>query len=138
MIQRVYGATSERWNGAGWRQRSCLDRLGALITSRPLVAKLSMVWLWRDTGVAVRLAAYAEATFWFALPNLAMFLLIPMMLRAGVSFWISLCVGPIVTAILRLLTRATLARYGFVLWRLQIQIRTLPGFGYCLNSQLSV
>ena len=89
--------------------------LGALVASLPLVAVLSMVWLWRDTGDALRLAAYAQATFWYVLPSLPMFLLIPMMLRAGLSFWISLSIGIIVTAILYLLTRAALARYGFVL-----------------------
>ncbi len=36
------------------------------------------------------MAAHAEATFWFVLPSLPMFMLIPLMLRHGFGFWASL------------------------------------------------
>ena len=78
---------------AGW---------GALIASLPLISILGMIWLWRDTGDPVRLAAHAEATFWFVLPSLPMFLLIPIMLRHGWSFWVALAAGCIVTVVLYL------------------------------------
>ncbi len=70
---------------------------GALIASLPLVSILGMIWLWRDTNDPARLAAHALATFWFVLPSLPMFLLIPLMLRQGVSFWFALFLGCIVT-----------------------------------------
>lgn len=60
--------------------------LGALLASLPLVSVLGMIWLWRDTGDPVRMAAHDQATFWFILPSLPMFLLIPALLRAGASF----------------------------------------------------
>lgn len=66
---------------------------GALIASLPLVSILGMIWLWRDTADTPRLAAHAEATFWFVLPSLPMFLLIPMLLRRGVPFWPALASG---------------------------------------------
>ena len=52
-----------------------------------------MMWLWRDTGDGARLATHAEATFWFVLPSLPMFLLIPALLRRGVGFWPALAAG---------------------------------------------
>ena len=67
--------------------------LGGLIASLPLVSVLGMIWLWRDTGQTERLAAHAEATFWYVLPSLPMFLLIPVLLRSGVNFWIALIAG---------------------------------------------
>ena len=70
---------------------------GALIVSLPLVSILGMMWLWRDTHDAGRLAAHAEATFWFVLPSLPMFLLIPLMLRQGISFWLALVAGCLLT-----------------------------------------
>ncbi len=70
---------------------------GALIVSLPLVSILAMLWLWRDTHDPVRMAAHVEATFWFVLPSMPMFLLIPLMLRQGYSFWVSLSVGCAVT-----------------------------------------
>lgn len=33
------------------------------------------------------LAEHATATFWYVLPSLPMFLLIPMLLKRGVGFW---------------------------------------------------
>ena len=89
--------------------------LGALVASLPIVSALSMIWLWRDTGDVVRLASYAEATFWYVLPSLPMFLLIPVLLRAGISFWVSLSIGIAQTAVLYLLTRTIMARFGLVL-----------------------
>ncbi len=76
---------------AGW---------GALIASLPLVSILGMIWLWRDTQDTTRMASHAEATFWFVLPSLPMFLLIPLLLRAGLGFWTSLILGCMLTMLL--------------------------------------
>jgi hypothetical protein len=67
--------------------------VGALIASLPLVSILGMIWLWRDTADTPRLAAHAEATFWYVLPSLPMFLLVPALLRKGVAFWPALAAG---------------------------------------------
>jgi hypothetical protein len=50
------------------------------------------------------MASHAEATFWFVLPSLPMFLLIPLMLRHGWSFWAALALGSAVTITLYALT----------------------------------
>src|SRR5690349_9558233 len=70
---------------------------GGLLASLPLVSVLGMIWLWRDTGDPVRMAAHAEATFWYVLPSLPMFLLIPLVLRGGWSFWAALLAGCLLT-----------------------------------------
>jgi hypothetical protein len=87
----------------------------ALVASLPLVSVLGMIWLWRDTSDPVRMADHAEATFWYVLPSLPMFLLIPAMLRRGVGFWPSLFAGCAVTVLLYLLTTVLLARAGMKL-----------------------
>jgi hypothetical protein len=75
---------------------------GALIASLPLVSLLGMIWLWRDKPDVPNMAAHVEATFWFVLPSLPMFLAIPWMLRSGVGFWTSLAIGCAVTILLYL------------------------------------
>ncbi len=85
---------------------------GALVASLPLVSVLGMTWLWRDTRDPVRLAAHSEATFWYVLPSLPMFLLIPALLRAGVPFPLALAAGVGLTAALYLLTALVLSRFG--------------------------
>ena len=74
--------------------------IGGLVASLPLVSVLGMMWLWRDTKDPVRMAAHATATFWFVLPSLPMFLLIPALLRRGFAFWPSLALGCVLTIIL--------------------------------------
>ena len=86
--------------------------LGALIVSLPLVSVLSMIWLWRDEGDPVRMAAYVQNTFWYFLPSMPMFLVIPMLLRRGVSFWPSLGIGCLTTMLLYAATAAIMARHG--------------------------
>jgi hypothetical protein len=85
---------------------------GAIIASLPLISILGMIWLWRDTGDSKLLADHAEATFYFVIPSLPMFLLIPWMLRNGHDFWLSLGSGIAVTAIFYLITAMVAARFG--------------------------
>ncbi len=76
--------------------------LGGLIASLPLVSVLGMIWLWRDTADPARLADHATGTFWFVLPSLPMFLLIPILLKRGVAFWPALAAGCALTMLLYL------------------------------------
>ncbi|MET0545700.1 MAG: DUF3147 family protein, partial [Caulobacterales bacterium] len=61
--------------------------LGGLVASLPLVSVLGMVWLWRDKHDVQGMAAHSIGTFWFVLPSLPMFLLLPALLKRGVEFW---------------------------------------------------
>ena len=88
---------------------------GALVASLPLVSLLGMIWLWRDTGDAVRLATHAEATFWYVLPSLPMFLIVPALLRHGIGFWWALVTGCGVTILLYLAIIPVAARFGVTL-----------------------
>jgi hypothetical protein len=85
---------------------------GALIASLPLVSLLGIIWLWRDTKDPSRIADHAFATFWFVLPSLPMFLLVPIMLKRGIPFWPALLVGCVVTVLLYFATTWALPRFG--------------------------
>jgi hypothetical protein len=86
--------------------------LGALIASLPIVSVLAMIWLWRDTQDAERIAAHAESTFWLVLPSLPMFLVLPMLLRSGVQFYIALALSCAMTVVLYFLMIWILKRFG--------------------------
>ena len=75
---------------------------GGLVASLPLVLLLGMIWLRQDTRDPVTRAAHARATFWFVLPSLPMFLLIPVLLERGWSFWAALFAGCMLTIALYL------------------------------------
>lgn len=71
-----------------------------------------MLWLWRDTGDAERLARHSESTFWFVLPSLPMFLILPALLRSGISFYPALAGCCVLTALLYLAMIAVLKSFG--------------------------
>ena len=89
--------------------------LGALIASLPLVSILAMIWLWRDTSDVQRIASHAEATFWFVIPTLPMFLVLPYLLRSGTQFWLALSLSCLLTIGLYVLTMWLLPRLGIQL-----------------------
>lgn len=66
------------------------DKLGALVSSLPLVTVLTLVWLAVEQQPVEKLANHAYYTFWYVLPTLPMFLLLPWLLRAGQPLWLAL------------------------------------------------
>jgi hypothetical protein len=89
--------------------------LGALIASLPLVSVLGMVWLWRDKPDATIMAAHSSATFWYVLPSLPMFLVIPALLGHGLPFWIALGLGCMLTIALYSAMTWAAPRFGLQL-----------------------
>lgn len=89
--------------------------LGGLIASLPLVSLLGILWLWHEAADTESIAQHSEATFWFVLPSLPMFLLLPAMLRHGINFWLALLVGCILTMMLYTATIWLLPKFGIKL-----------------------
>ena len=85
---------------------------GALVVSLPLVSLLGILWLWRDTHDVVRIASHAEATFWYVLPSMPMFLALPYMLRHAVNFWLAMLGACTLTILLYGITVLVAARFG--------------------------
>jgi hypothetical protein len=75
----------------------------ALVASLPLLSILAMLWM-RAEGVAPEAVAdHAEATFWYVLPSLPMFLILPALIRGGWGFPAALLAGCAVTVALYLI-----------------------------------
>ncbi|AQS88813.1 hypothetical protein AA101099_2237 [Neoasaia chiangmaiensis NBRC 101099] len=66
---------------------------GALIASLPLISVLGMIFLWFARPDATNMATHMQATFWYVLPSLPMFLVMPVMLHHGIGFWWTLISG---------------------------------------------
>jgi len=80
-----------------------LPATAAIVASLPLVSVLGMIFLWHQKPDSENMAAHAQATFWYVLPSLPMFLLIPVLLRVGMNFWLALGIGCALTVGLYLL-----------------------------------
>ena len=91
------------------------DRLGALIAAMPLVTVLAMTWMFieleGDTQIE-KIANHAYYTFWYVIPTLPMFLLIPWMLRRSWNYGWSLLAGCLLTMLLFFITAWVMKRFG--------------------------
>lgn len=58
----------------------------AILASIPLTSVLAMIWLYLDTGDVEKVATLANGIFWLVLPSLALFIALPLLLRAGWPF----------------------------------------------------
>ena len=71
--------------------------IGALLASVPLVSVLAMVWLYIDTRDSDKVAALASSVFWLVLPSLALFIALPLMLKQGYNFYLSMGLSILIT-----------------------------------------
>ena len=85
---------------------------GALVVSLPLTSLLAFIWFWQDSRDTETVASLSQSTFWFVLPSLPMFLVLPAMLRAGVGFWPALAASCVLTIALYFTMVWALGRFG--------------------------
>ena len=88
------------------------DRLGALIASLPLVTVMVMIWLHVEQQPGAKISNHAYYTFWYVLPTMPMFLLMPWMMRKGIGFWPSLGAGCLLTFLCFAFAAVVLKRFG--------------------------
>jgi len=88
---------------------------GALVASLPLISILAVIWLWNDTGDTMRVADHLEATFFYVLPSLPMFLVMPALLRADYAFWPALGLSVAMTVMLYGVVVFVASRFGIAL-----------------------
>ncbi len=70
----------------------------ALIASLPLTSLLAFIWLQIEGSQPEKIAELSGQIFWLVIPSLLLFLLLPVLLRNGVGFWVSLGVSAATTA----------------------------------------
>jgi hypothetical protein len=66
---------------------------GSLLVSLPIVSLVSLFWLWSDTRDPAKVRQFCWNVIWLVLPSLALFALVPVLLKRGVAFWPAMIVG---------------------------------------------
>ncbi len=70
----------------------------ALLAALPLVSLLAFVWLHIEGAKPEHIAEISGQIFWLALPSLVLFLLLPLLFKQGIGFWLSLALSILATA----------------------------------------
>ena len=89
--------------------------IGALLASVPLVSVLAMFWLYIDTSDTEKVSELASSVFWLVLPSLALFVTLPILLKYGLNFYLSISISMIVTVLCYWVMIVILNHYGIKL-----------------------
>jgi len=87
-------------------------KMGALISSLPLVTVLVLIWLHVERQDPAKIRDHAYYTFWYVLPTLPMFLLMPWLLSKGTGFWPALAASVLLTFVCFAAAALVLKRFG--------------------------
>jgi len=85
---------------------------GAILASIPLVSVLAMVWLYIDTKDVAKVSDLATSVFWLVIPSLALFVTLPLLLKQGMNFYLSIGISIGVTIGCYFLMVSVLNYYG--------------------------
>ena len=91
------------------------DKMGALIAALPMVTVLAMTWMFfelKGETQTEKIANHAWYTFWYVIPTLPMFLLMPWMLRKGIHFGWTLAAACMLTVVCFFVTALVMKRFG--------------------------
>jgi hypothetical protein len=87
--------------------------IAALLASLPLISLLSMIWIYHDTQDLARIAQFSWSVFWYVLPSLLLFVLLPVLLtRWHWSFYPALLASSATTVLSFFILKAILKRLG--------------------------
>ncbi len=89
--------------------------MGGLIKSLPLISILSMCWVYVATQNTDTIAKLSLSTFWYVLPTLPMFLVLPLLLKYRINFYTSLTLSIAVMLLGYIVTTIILKRFGYSL-----------------------
>lgn len=89
--------------------------IAALVASLPLTSLLAFVWLRIEGSEGSQIADLSQQIFWYVLPSLVLFSLLPFLLRSGLSFWLSFGISVSATILCYLLMIQLIRRMGITL-----------------------
>jgi hypothetical protein len=84
----------------------------ALVASLPLTSLLAIIWLRIEGSEITQIAELSQQIFWLVLPSLVLFLLLPLLLKYGMAFWLSLGLASAATFLCYLIMLTLLRRFG--------------------------
>ena len=89
--------------------------LGGLLASLPLTSLLGILWIYGETRDLDKIAAHSSSIFWYVLPSLPMFLLLPWLLRLKLPFGWAMLATCLLTMGLYVLMARALAHWQIVI-----------------------
>ncbi|APG27198.1 hypothetical protein A7E78_04720 [Syntrophotalea acetylenivorans] len=89
--------------------------IGAILASAPLISVVAMIWLYIETKDTSKINELSNGIFWLILPSLALFVSLPLLLRYGLNFYISMGISICITILCYWAIVCLLDHYGIKL-----------------------
>ena len=71
--------------------------IAALVAALPLTSLLAFVWMHVEGASSAAIGDLSTQVFWLVLPSLVLFLALPVLLKYGLNFWLSLGISAAAT-----------------------------------------
>lgn len=84
----------------------------ALLAAIPFTSLLAFMWMHFEGVDSVRIAELSGQIFWLVLPSLVLFLLLPLLIKQGFGFWLSLAISVAATVVCYLVMLPVLRKFG--------------------------
>ena len=86
--------------------------IAAILASLPLVSFLGMIWLYIDTNSKKQVAQLSKNVFWMVIPSLSLFIVLPLLLKTNMNFYLSLFIATVIMIIIYFIMIYFLQRFG--------------------------
>lgn len=86
--------------------------VGALLAAIPLVSILAMTWMYIDTNNSDAAVEFANKILWLIPPSMTLFIMFPILIKKGVSFYPSMAISVVLTITAYYLMILVLGKFG--------------------------
>jgi hypothetical protein len=88
---------------------------GSILASVPLVSVMAIIWLYAETKDTAKISALSYDIFWLVMPSLSFFMALPLLLKYGLNFWLSLLIALAIMILLYYLMIFILGKFNIQL-----------------------
>ena len=71
--------------------------VGGLLASIPMISLVAFCWIYIDTKESSKIIDLSYSIFWLVLPSLVLFIILPILLKYGFNFYLSLVISIFLT-----------------------------------------
>lgn len=86
--------------------------IGGILASVPLLSVLAMIWLYIDTKDTQKISQLSTSVFWLVIPSLSLFLVLPILLKMKIDFYLALSISIIIMVVLYYIMIFLLGKFG--------------------------
>ena len=86
--------------------------VGSITASLPLVSIIALCWLYYETKNIEQVSSLSSGIFWLVIPSLVLFIALPILLKMGFNFYLSMAGSSAIMVVCYFLMLAILKRFG--------------------------